>query len=42
MALTVSNADLIDEDSLPKFLYEFDDFSGILRLIEDPSDLSLL
>jgi len=39
--LMVSDADLVDEDSLPEFFYQGDDFFRVLRLIEDPSDLSL-
>lgn len=35
------SAYLVDEDRLPKILDEFDDCLGVLRLIQDPSRLSL-
>lgn len=40
--VTVFGTDLVDEDGLPKLFYESDDFLGILRLVEDSGDLSLL
>ena len=40
--ITVSDTDLIDEDSPPEFFHEFDDLSRISSLVEDSRDLSLL
>jgi len=34
-------SDAFSEDGSPKLCYEFDDFSCILRLVEDSSDPSL-
>lgn len=40
-SLAVFDSHLVDKDGSPKLFYEFDDFSRILRFIEDSSDLAL-